>query len=169
MRMDLSTVSLVHYDDRHFKRLSYDLEESQVRFTKTVHQNINDDGVQKIRNKFPITILYEREPVGFFVLDRTKDHLLVTGNPNSILLRGLSLNPAYQGRGIAKQALISLDHFVKGLSEDIDEIVLTVNIDNVNAYQLYRQMGYLDTGSYKNGRYGLQHMLFKRIDISIDA
>ncbi|MGJ1324249.1 GNAT family N-acetyltransferase [Sphingobacterium faecium] len=160
---NLLSVSLVNYEDAHYEQLSYALDEQQRHFTKTVYQYIVIDEVQKIKNKYPITILYQENPVGFFLLDRTVDHLLFTGNPNSILLRGLSLNPSFQGKGIARQALLLLDSFVKSLIEDIDEIVLTVNIENHHAYQLYRQIDYQDSGRFKNGRYGLQHMLFKRI------
>ncbi|UXD69760.1 GNAT family N-acetyltransferase [Sphingobacterium faecium] len=160
---NLSSVSLVNYEDAHYEHLSYELDETQRRFTKTVYQNIKVEEVHKINNKYPITILYQENPVGFFLLDRTVDHLIVTGNPNSILLRGLSLNPNFQGKGIAKQALLLVDSFVKIIAEDIDEIVLTVNIENRYAYHLYLQMDYKDTGRFKNGRYGLQHMLFKRI------
>ncbi|UIR56273.1 GNAT family N-acetyltransferase [Sphingobacterium sp. SRCM116780] len=163
MNTNLSGVSLITYEDKHFEKLTYPLDEIQSQFTKSVYQNIVVDEILNNKNKFPITILYRQEPVGFFVLDKTADHLLVTANPFSILLRGLSINPDFQGKGIAKQALLLLNSFVKTLFPGINEIVLTVNTNNMKAYHLYLHIGYIDTGRFKEGRYGLQHMLFKRI------
>lgn len=160
---NLSSVSLVNYENAHYEQLSYLLDERQRLFTKSVYENIKIDEVQKIDNKYPVTILYDENPVGFFLLDRSEDRLLITNNPNAVLLRGLSLNPVYQGKGIAKRALLLADSFVKRIAQDIDEIVLTVNVENLNAYQLYRKINYKDTNRFKNGHYGLQHILFKRI------
>lgn len=63
---NLSSVSLVNYEDAHYEHLSYELDETQRRFTKTVYQNIKVEEVHKINNKYPITILYQENPVGFF-------------------------------------------------------------------------------------------------------
>ena len=50
----------------------------------------------------------------------------------------LSINPAFQGKGIAKVAMLQVGDFIKTHFPTCNEIILSVNTRNENAYQLYR-------------------------------
>lgn len=163
MSNNLSTVFITKYEPSHFADLCYDLDEVQSKYTRSMYTNIVEDEIEKIHGKFPCTILFENKAVGFVVLDRTSDRLHLTNNPNSLLLRGLSINPVYQGLGIGKKALIEIESYAQSLFPDLDEIVLTVNQENNQVYQMYLKLNYVDTGRFKEGKFGLQHMMYKRI------
>jgi len=45
----------------------------------------------------------------------------------------------------------------------IEELVLGVNFNNLDAYNLYLKVGFIDNGKVINGLQGLQHVLSKEI------
>ena len=91
------------------------------------------------------------------------DKLDLTENENSTLLRSLSINPEYQGKGIGKTAMIVLSDFVKENFPECDEVVLAVNFNNKSAYDLYLKCGFKDEGKTREFKNGYQHLLSKRI------
>ena len=107
--------------------------------------------------------MLDDEPIGFFVLDYGEDKLDLTKNENSLLLRSLSINPAFQGKGFGKIAMNLVDDFVKENFPTIDELVLAVNFLNKSAYDLYLKVGYIDDGSQREWHNGMQHLLRKKI------
>ena len=44
-----------------------------------------------------------------------------------------------------------------------NEIVLSVNLKNTNAYSMYVKAGFTDTGKIIDGRNGLQHVMVKPV------
>ncbi len=143
--------------------LNYKLDEIQDQFTRTADWCINERKDLQDPLKTPVTILYDGMPVGFFVLDFGEDKCDYTENKNAILLRSLSLNPNYQGKGNAKNAMIEVENFVKLNIESADEIVFSVYFKNTNAYQLYLKTGFIDDGKTVIGRNGPLHILSKKI------
>lgn len=143
--------------------LNYQLDEIQDQFTRTANWCINERKDLEDPLKTLVTILFEDKPVGFFVLDSGKDKLEYTDNENAVLLRSLSLNPEFQGKGIAKKAMLDVERFAKENIKLVNEIVFGVNAKNENAYQLYLKTGYLDEGKILMGRNGPQHILSKKI------
>ena len=81
-----------------------------------------------------------------------------------MLFRSLSLNPDYQRKGIGKQTILSVDDYVKIHFPKADELVLGVNVENLNTYQLYLKCGYVDEGKTNKGFHGDQHILRKVIE-----
>lgn len=77
-----------------------------------------------------------------------------SNNPNAILLRAFSTDKYQQGKGYAKQALTLLPEFVEENFNDINEIVLSVNIQNEVAQRLYHKCGFVDEGVRKEGKKG---------------
>ncbi len=157
-------IQLEFYNSSHFEELeSYKLDEIQAQFTASVYENIVVRKVESNPLKHPITILFDQRPIGFFVLDLSDDKRDYTTEPDSVLLRSLSLNPDFQGKGIGKQAMKLTDEFVKHHFPEVKKIVLSVNFKNTLAYRLYLQAGYVDTKRVFAGIKGAQHILEKRI------
>ena len=98
-----------------------------------------------------------------FVLDFGKDKLTLTENEKSILIRSVSLNPLFQGKGIAKEAFNKISEFANENFPKYNELVLTVNFKNEKAHQLYLKTNFIDEGKTAENRNGPQHILSKKI------
>lgn len=109
-----------------------------------------------IDGQYPIVILSDDEPVGFFLLQSTDRVKEFTDNPNALLLTALSIDNAKQGKGFAKKAMTLLKYFVTQEFPEYDEIILAVNHKNIPAQSLYEKVGFSDTGKRKIGKIGEQ-------------
>ncbi len=109
--------------------------------------------------RFPVVIMEENRPVGFFVLDRGNDLFSYSDNTHAVLLRAYSINRSEQGRGIAKISLQLLEPFVKRHFPNCHEIVLGVKEDNEAAKRIYLGAGFIHTNKKKKGRSGPQDIL----------
>ncbi len=147
----------------HNALLNYTLPENQFNFTALPELTFQRLKARKDNYAKPITILLNGVPIGFFVLDYGDDKLELTNNKNSLLVRSLSINPQFQGKGYGKTAMILVDEFVKENYPTIDELVLAVNFKNTSAYDLYLKVGYVDDGSQREWLNGMQHLLSKKI------
>jgi len=148
-----------YYDDL----TAYCLDEEQTQFSMVPQQILNNPEVLAKVERTQYCILYHAKPVGFFSLDTSTDRLVYTSNQHAILLRALSLNPQYQGKGIAKQAMLLLPDFVKTHYPAINEIVFGVNFENEQAYQLYLKTHYRDTQKVYQGVKGPQRVMAQKI------
>jgi len=157
-------ISLAFYKSEDFEDLtSYALDALQSQFTALPKATLEMIKQKNSGDKFPVTIFLDGKAVGFFVLDFGADKLDLTENSNAVLLRSLSVNPQYQGRGIGKNAMLLVSDFVKAHFPDCNEVVLAVNFDNKNAYKLYLQCGFRDNGKSREVSRGFQHLLSKSI------
>lgn len=82
-----------------------------------------------------------------------------------MLLTALSINHLEQGKGFAKHAMRLLSEFVKSEFPSYDEIVLAVNHKNIPAQELYRKVGFHDTGERKMGPIGQQYILNMKVEV----
>ncbi|AZA82317.1 N-acetyltransferase [Chryseobacterium lactis] len=156
-------VSLIFFKQEYLAEVSYTLDENQSQFTATAEQSIQRIRERDDMNAFPIIILNDNRPVGFFVLDFGDDKLDLTDNENAVLLRSLSINPEMQGSGIGKSAMLQVDDFVRENFQYCDEIVLAVNQRNESAYHIYKKAGYTYNGKTRMGRSGPQYLMFKKL------
>ena len=157
---------LKFYQPEDLPELDYVLDEIQSQFTATAKQSLEKIEERNQKEDFfayPITIFHDEKIAGFFVLDFGEDKLDLTENPSSVLLRSLSVNPYFQGKGIGKSAMLEVDHFIKEHFSDCNEIVLAVNEKNTSAFQLYLQTGYESEGKTREGRSGIQFLMFKKL------
>lgn len=151
-------VTLKFYNTDDFDKVNYILSEEQLQFTASPENALQRITERNDGKKHPVCILNNDEIVGFFVLDTSDDKYELTENNRAILLRSLSLNPAFQGSGIAKKAMLLIPDFVKINFPTCTEIVLAVNFQNILAYQLYEKTNFIDGGKTNNGRNGLQYI-----------
>ncbi len=143
--------------------LRYVLDEEQSLYTSTAEQ-----ALERIKERgddlaFPVSVFDDENVAGFLVLDFGADKFDITDNPNSVLLRSLSINPEFQGKGIGKSAMLATDEFVKKHFSTCDEIVLAVNQNNRLAYEIYLKTGYSYDGKMREGRSGPQYLMYKKL------
>lgn len=151
-------ITLATYETQHDEMLSkFVLPDEQKKFTATPTEALNACG--KDPNRHPVVILYQGEAAGFFVLHHGPDIRPYTENPNAVLIRALSMNLAWQGRGIAKQAMKVLPGYASVHFPFCNELVLAVNQSNEAAQQLYFKTGFVDEGKRISGRIGIQLIL----------
>jgi len=156
----LQSIKLVHYDSIHQQAFEvYPLPPEQLKFTSLPLDLLKDSA----QSKLPVTILAENMIIGFFVLDVSDDRYFYTDNPNSILLRGFSIHPDYQGQGIAKRALQALPTFIQEQFPLIEEVVLGVNEHNEPAKHVYMKAGFIDEGRRHKGAKGQQLALHLQV------
>lgn len=157
-------LSFIPYDSSHFFPLDYQLDEEQSQFTTSIDYCINQRRDSEDPEKFIVTILLEETPIGFFILDKGNDRMELTDNAKSLLIRSYSINPEYQGKGYGKHIMQSVENYVREQYKDrIEELILSVNIQNERAYHIYLKAGFEDTGRQITGIRGTQYVLSKKI------
>ncbi|KGP72885.1 GCN5 family acetyltransferase [Pontibacillus yanchengensis Y32] len=157
-------MSLAFYNEQYLKELEYyRLPEEMVRFTDLPIQAIHKS--EQDQQRFPVVILSDGAPVGFFVLHGWNGVQKYSNNEQALLVRAFSVDSRYQGRGIAKQSMLLLPHFVSEHFQCKNEILLAVNHKNTHAQHVYRQSGFVDRGKRAMGSKG--ELLLLHLDISL--
>lgn len=94
------TVKLEKYEPEYLKALKefeLPIEKAQyTAFPAVILEKLTDD-------QYPIVILSNDEPVGFFLLQSTDRVKEFTDNPKALLLTALSIDNSKQGKGFAKR------------------------------------------------------------------
>ncbi|MDN7245022.1 GNAT family protein [Planococcus shenhongbingii] len=124
--------------------VEYSLPSDQLKFTGMPQDIIERDA--KNPDKHLVVIRARDEVAGFFELDESDDRKLYSNNPKALLLRGYSVNPKYQGRGIATGSIYALPDFIRKEFPEFNEVVLGVNASNPAAQRVYQKAGFEDTG-----------------------
>lgn len=157
-------ITIAAYQPQYFNALTaYRLEGEQSEYSRIPYEVLNDPYMMENKQRFQYCILVDEEPAGLFCLDFTEDRFDYTSNSHAVLLRSLSVNPAFQGKGVAKAAMLQLPALVKQDFPGTTEIVFGVNQQNTGAYRLYLKTGYLDSGTEYNGIKGPQYVMYKRV------
>ena len=156
-------VSLRFYNPDDFSELNYSLDAEQSMFTSSVENALKRIKERNDGRAFPVTVYLNEKRVGFFVLDFGNDKCELSRNEHCVLLRSLSINPEFQGKGVGKETMSRIDAFVRKNFCDCSEIVLAVNHNNSSAFQLYLRKGYLYEGKSVEGRNGPQYVMTKAL------
>lgn len=157
-------VTLQEYNFTHFPYLDYRLDAEQDRFTAIVPAALERVAQRNLRGDFlavPVTVFFNGAPAGFFILDFGNDKLDLSENPDSALLRSLSINPKFQGKGVGKMAMLQIPQLLHQYFPKTTEIVLAVNEQNTVAARLYEKCGYGLSPKTRVGRSGLQRIMTK--------
>ena len=141
--------------------INYELPEDQLEFTG-LPQDLIREGAGNPKKHLVIIWVRGRE-AGFFELDGSEDRQSYTDNPDALLLRGYSVDPELQGRGVATGSIRALPKFVRGHFPDITEVVLGVNARNTAAQHVYERAGFRDTGRRFMGKKGEQIVMSLRV------
>lgn len=147
-----NAIELVHFSEDYVDVLNdFELPEEQCQFT-ALPKEISIDMV----GQYPIVILSDNVPVGFFVLHATERVKEYSSNPNAMLLTALSIDHKQQGNGYAKKGMLALSEFIKRVFKECNEVVLVVNHKNIPAQNLYLKVGFVDNGERRMGPIGEQ-------------
>ncbi|WP_231877909.1 GNAT family N-acetyltransferase [Ferroacidibacillus organovorans] len=103
-----------------------------------------------------VVIFIDEEPVVFFVLHKCGETSDFTENNTAIFLRSFLIDKRHQRKGYAKLALAILPKFMEDHLPYVEEIVLTVDENNLAAKRLYEKSGFIHKGRTKVGRSGLE-------------
>ncbi len=160
--MIVNDISLDFYNQKYEADLArYSLLKDHLNYTAHPIDAIEKCGHDG--EMYPVVILSQHLPVGFFVLHGWNGVQHYSDNRKAILLRAYSVDSRYQGRGIATQSLRLLPAFVKKYFPGKDEIILAVNHNNINAQMVYKKSGFIDRSSRVMGRKGEQFVFGRRI------
>ncbi|TWT27428.1 GNAT family N-acetyltransferase [Planomicrobium sp. CPCC 101110] len=152
-------VSLHNYTSK--VSVKYDLPSDQLQFTGLPQDIIKRDAENPLKH---LVVIFARDEVaGFFELDESDDRKLYSNNPKALLLRAYSVNPKFQGRGIATGSIYALPDFIKQEFPEFNEVVLGVNAQNKAAQHVYRRAGFEDTGRRLMRSKGEQIVMCMRI------
>lgn len=100
--------------------LNYLLNDEQAEFTALPNHWFDDN-----RNTaYKIVICFNHQPIGFFVLDDGDDKFDYTDDKSALLLRSMSINPNFQGKGYGELALLNLNEFIDTQQISSNKIVL---------------------------------------------
>ncbi|WP_394218770.1 GNAT family N-acetyltransferase [Halobacillus trueperi] len=111
---------------------------------------------QSMNGVYRVVILESSRPVGFFLLNQTERVYNYTENPSALLLTAFSINHMDHGKVFAERAMRMVKGFAEYEFPHVNEIVHTVNHNNIPAPKLYSKCGFLDTGLRREGRIGEQ-------------
>jgi len=128
------------------------VEPHQTLFSGTVRQAFEtaEDGVDFH------AIFLQSEAIGFFKIDRT--HGLAQAR--ELGLRGFMVDRPHQKKGYATQALQTLPDYLGQYYPDQTGLILTVDLQNLIAINLYRNNGFSDSGEmHFGGLFGLQRVM----------
>ena len=154
----MSRITLTPCIAAHHAALAYRLLPAQGDYTRAPQEWFAAGGFRS--GQYPVSILANAVPVGFFILDTGADKADYSDDPHALLLRSMSIHPAWQGRGIAALALAPpvLWAYIDRHIPAIRRIVLGVHHANVAAQRLYLRCGFHDTGRTYPGLKGLQYV-----------
>lgn len=114
--------------------------------------------------KHPILILRGDDLIGFFILQLGVGISSFTDNPKAILFKAHSIDLNYQGKGYAKASLELLPDYVRYHYPMVNEIVLSVSIDNVSSQMLYVRSGFSNTQQRIHIGDSVELVLSKKLD-----
>jgi RimJ/RimL family protein N-acetyltransferase len=142
--------------------VQYDLPSDQLQFTGLPQDIIKRDAENPLKH---LVVIFARDEVaGFFELDESDDRKLYSNNPKALLLRAYSVNPKFQGRGIATGSIYALPEFIKKEYPEFNEVVLGVSAQNTPAQHVYKKAGFEDTGRRLMRSKGEQIVMCMRVE-----
>lgn len=147
-------ITLRFYQQADNVDLNYSLNDEQAKFTALPNHWFDDNR----QTAYKIVICFNNQPIGFFVLDNGDDKYDYTDDNNALLLRSMSINPNFQGKGYGKLALLNLNEFIKTNQLNYQKIVLGVNHKNITAQKLYEKVGFIKSERTYMGIKGLQYV-----------
>lgn len=142
--------------------VQYELPRNQLEFSGMPQDIIRRDKENPLKHF--VIIKARNEVAGFLELDESDDRKKYSNNPNALLLRGFSVNPKYQGRGIATGSIYALPEFMMENFPGFDEVILGVNARNKSAQRLFEKAGFKDTGRRYMRTSGEQIVMSMRVE-----
>ena len=113
--------------------------------------------------KHPMLIIEGNDLVGFFILQFGIGVSRYTDNPKAVLFKAHSIDLKYQSQGYAKRSLELLPNYIREHYPEVDEIVLSVAVDNISSQMLYVRSGFLNSQKRININGKVEYVLAKKV------
>ena len=130
----------------------------QLPFSGDIYCALNTLLVRPTADIEGFVLLVDDQPVGFFMLKRGA-FLPQWAASGSATLHALQIDHRVQGQGLGKAFLQGLPGAIHETWPDIEQVMLSVDADNLPALNLYLAQGWVDTGEAYKGRIGYERRL----------
>ena len=130
----------------------------QVPYSGDIYCALNTLLVKATDDIEGFVLLLDDQPVGFFMLKRGA-FLAPWAAHGSATLHALQIDRRVQGQGLGKVFLKGLPEAVRETWPDMKQLMLSVDADNLPAFNLYVGQGWVDTGEAYKGRIGYERRL----------
>lgn len=130
----------------------------QLPFSGDIYCALNTLLVRPTADIEGFVLLVDDQPVGFFMLKRGAFLPQWAAN-GSATLHALQIDRRVQGQGLGKAFLQGLPGAVRETWPDIEQVMLSVDADNLPAIGLYLALGWVDSGEAYKGRIGYERRL----------
>ena len=153
----MNNISLVPFENQHRAALkAVRVRDDQVQFSGQP-----EDVIDIALSNLDIHVILDGSaPVGMFRIDKNyhQDHIFA--DSTALGLRTFLIDQAHQGRGIAKTVASQLKEYLSHQYPTKTAVILTVNLRNSVAKNIYLHGGFIDTDAqYMAGLVGPQHIL----------
>lgn len=111
-----------------------------------------------------VVVVKGGEAAGYFCLEQGEKKDRYTANSSAVLLTSFSVTTAFQGKGVAANAITKLKDYIRLHFPQVNEVVLGVNERNRAAQSLYLRYGFTDQGERYEGPKGKQLVLSMAIE-----
>ncbi|RRV05634.1 GNAT family N-acetyltransferase [Pseudomonas sp. v388] len=145
---------------RELEQLEVQLE--QQAYCGDIHSALNTLLVRPNPNIQGFVLLADEHPVGFLMLKRD-DCLPHWAQAGTATLHALQIDYRLQGQGLGKACLQELPAAVRRTWPEIEQVMLSVDADNLPAMSLYTRLGWDDTGEAYRGRIGFERRMTLRV------
>jgi ribosomal protein S18 acetylase RimI-like enzyme len=139
-----------------------EVQREQQAFCGDIHAALNTLLVRPSPNIQGFVLLADEVPAGFLMLKRD-DCLPHWAQAGAATLHALQIDHRLQGKGLGKACLKALPAAVRKTWPDIDQLMLSVDADNLPAMNLYASHGWDDTGEAYLGRIGFERRMALRM------
>ena len=152
----------VYQRDQHYDQLDFPLSQQQLFFVNAPLTYVDPEVAE---DQYPVVYTLDGKVIAFGVLDFGADKHSYTRDSNSLLIRGVSVHPEYQGRGYGRRFMQAIPEFVDRElhSLGISELILGVNERNAAAIGLYLSCGYETLEGQVDGDHGPQYVMQYRL------
>ncbi|MCG7338507.1 GNAT family N-acetyltransferase [Staphylococcus sp. ACRSN] len=158
-------MQLIKFTNQHLSDINnFQLEQDQIHFPKSPSYHIEK---AKKNNELHCILCFNEsnQLVSFFVLQSNSEYAthFTTETENTLFFRSFSTDKRFLRQGYAKSCLNALSKYIKNNYTDIFHVALVVNECNEVSYNLYKSLGFYDTGiivtKYKTKQKLLQKVL----------
>ena len=139
----------------------------QQAFSGDIHSALNTLLVRPSPDIAGFVLLRDGVPAGFFMLKRQTclPHWAQSG---AATLHALQIDCRLQGQGLGKACMRALPEAIRRTWPEVDQVMLSVDADNLPALNLYRGEGWVDTGEAYQGRIGFERRMALRVrDVTV--
>ncbi|MDU0968097.1 MAG: GNAT family N-acetyltransferase [Actinomycetaceae bacterium] len=111
-----------------------------------------------------VAIEVDGQVSGYFALETGPAVAEVSNGAADVFLRTLAIGRQLRRRGLARAAFVALPAFLAHEYPAAKRVYLLVSEKNWPAHRLYLASGFIETGFVKQGPWGCQRVLARRLD-----